>query len=121
MRIVIFFGLMIGSMFACSGDCMSCHPALKKNILTDERHKPMLTCIACHENEEAGISECGKDCFSCHDVDKIDMETIVEHKVITQCRNCHMNIPKTLGSQIQDSSKDTTIEELLQSSGGLSF
>ncbi len=109
--IVLLLVLYINWAFGCSGDCLSCHPALQKNIMSDERHKPMLTCIACHKNEEGGISECGKDCFACHQVEKID-KSVKEHRVIDSCRNCHMNVPKTLES-LPKSSSDTTMHDLL--------
>ena len=108
---------MVWVAWACSGDCLSCHPALKATILTDMRHKPMLTCIACHKEEQGGISECGKDCFACHDVAKIDMKTIIEHQVINECRACHMNVPQNLSHVPSQTSQDTTILELLQ--GGI--
>lgn len=111
MRILLLLLLFISYLFSCSGDCLSCHPKLAKNILMDERHKPMLTCIACHKNEESGISECGKDCFACHDVKKID-NSVEEHQVIEGCRNCHMNLPDTLDSA-PESSTDTTVQEML--------
>ena len=77
--------------FACSGDCLSCHPKLQDTIMTDERHKPMLTCIGCHKEESTGISECGKDCFACHSVERID-NSIKEHEVISKCRDCHTHL-----------------------------
>ena len=98
-------------MLACSGDCLSCHPTLSKNILSDSRHKPMLTCIACHKNEESGISECGKDCFACHDVNKID-KSVKEHDVIKDCRNCHLKMPVSLELK-EESSSDSSMYKLL--------
>lgn len=99
---------------ACSGDCLSCHPSLAENILSDERHKPMLTCKACHLNEEAGMSECGKDCFECHKIDKID-KSVKEHSVIESCRNCHMKMPVDLQMMPKSSqSKDTMVDFLLK-------
>lgn len=111
-RVIIILSLAIQWMWACSGDCLSCHPALAENILTDERHKPMLTCKKCHANEEAGISECGKDCFACHDIKKID-KTIREHDVIESCRNCHMNMPVSLDGQPKTSSDSSSMYDLL--------
>jgi uncharacterized membrane protein len=106
---VIFFAL---GAWACSGDCLSCHPTLAKNILSDERHKPMLTCKKCHMNEEAGMSECGKDCFACHAIEKID-KSVTEHQVIEKCRNCHMKMPATLEVTPKTSNEGGTMYDLL--------
>ena len=113
---VIFIGILVLAQWAwaCSGDCLSCHPSLAENILTDERHKPMLTCKTCHENEEAGMSECGKDCFACHDIAKID-KTVREHDVIESCRNCHMNMPVKLEAKQNSSSESNSMYDLLLS------
>lgn len=111
MRIVWALLLFNVWLLACSGDCLSCHPKLTKTILSDARHKPMLSCIACHKNENSGVSECGKDCFSCHDAQKID-QNIQEHKVIQECRACHMNIPKGLELP-QESSSESTLQDML--------
>jgi len=78
-------------IYACSGDCLSCHPKLKENILQDIRHKPMLGCISCHK-DNSSMSECGEDCFSCHEIKKIESSGVVEHKVIRECRDCHMKV-----------------------------
>jgi len=98
--------------WACSGDCLSCHPALAKNILSDERHKPMLGCKKCHLKEEGGLSECGKDCFSCHPIEKID-KSVKEHEVIESCRSCHMKMPATLEVTPKSSSDQGTMYDLL--------
>jgi len=113
-KIIVFIILLHQWLWACSGDCLSCHPALAENILTDERHKPMLTCKACHLNEEAGMSECGKDCFACHDIKKID-KSVKEHDVIQGCRDCHMNMPVTLDVEPTHSSDNGTMYDLLLS------
>ncbi len=111
-RIFLFLYLLTTWAWSCSGDCLSCHPALAKNILSDERHKPMLTCKACHMNEEAGMSACGKDCFECHAIEKID-KSVVEHDVIQKCRACHMQMPKKLNIVPETSSDAGTMYDLL--------
>lgn len=101
-------------LYACSGDCLSCHPALADNILSDSRHIAMLTCKKCHLNEEAGMAECGKDCFECHDISKID-KTVREHDVIESCRECHMKMPIDLPMMPQSSqNQDSMVNFLLQ-------
>lgn len=111
---VLIFGIFffLQWSWACSGDCLSCHPSLAETILTDARHKPMLTCKRCHAEEEGGMSECGKDCFSCHDIEKID-KSVREHDVIESCRNCHMNMPVKLQSQQNSSSDRDSMYDLL--------
>ena len=111
---IIMVSLLSALSWACSGDCLSCHPGLAANILSDERHKPMLTCKACHMNEEAGMSECGKDCFACHPIEKID-KSVAQHLVIEKCRNCHMKMPATLEIAPKTSSDTGTMYDLLLS------
>ena len=111
MRILLLSFIFLQLSWSCSGDCLSCHPKLKETILTDKRHSPMLTCIACHKDETGGQSACGNDCFSCHPIEKIDPR-VKEHKVIESCRNCHMKMPASL-EKPQQSSKETTLEDLL--------
>jgi len=86
------------SLFACTGDCLTCHPALLPTINSDERHKPMLTCIACHSADPNSMAECGSDCFSCHSVEKIEKANVKEHMVIRGCRDCHLQLKKALFS-----------------------
>lgn len=93
--IVLFFTLST-SLFACTGDCLTCHPALLPTINSDERHKPMLTCIECHSAEADSMAECGSDCFSCHPVEKIEAANVKEHAVIRECRDCHLELQKKL-------------------------
>ena len=84
----------MSSLWACTGDCMTCHPALEENILTDKRHSPMLTCIYCHTTDNSSMAECGPNCFECHTKEKIDQPDIREHDVIESCRICHMKLKK---------------------------
>ncbi len=91
MRHFVIALTFVAFSWACSGDCLSCHPKLQATILGDPRHEPMLGCINCHREETSGVDACGKDCFTCHPADKIS-QTIVEHRVIPQCRECHLKI-----------------------------
>jgi len=84
------------SLFACSGDCLSCHPKLIPTINEDLRHKPMLTCIKCHSSEASAMAECGDDCFSCHPMSKINKANVDEHRVIQECRDCHLGVKEKL-------------------------
>jgi hypothetical protein len=99
MKFLTLLVLLAGtSLFACTGDCLTCHPSLLATINSDERHKPMLTCIECHAANSDSMAECGSDCFSCHSMEKIDKANISEHRVIRQCRECHLQLKKELFS-----------------------
>lgn len=91
MKYILFLILFSVFLFACTGDCLSCHPKLVKTIDTDERHKPMLTCINCHSADPNKMADCGADCFACHSMKKIYAAKVKEHNVIQSCRECHMN------------------------------
>jgi len=108
--IFIIFNTFI-YLYACSGDCLSCHPKLKDNILQDTRHKPMLGCISCHK-DNSRMSECGEDCFSCHDIKKIVSSGVSEHNVIRECRDCHMKVDEVIILPPQQSSVPTLIDLL---------
>ncbi len=96
MKYLIAFFLFSTALFACTGDCLTCHPALEKTIHTDERHKPMLSCIECHSSNPNAMAECGSDCFACHTIEKIERPGIKEHAVIRECRDCHMKMKEEL-------------------------
>jgi len=90
--ILIFFS----SIYACTGDCLTCHPKLVPTINTDKRHKPMLSCIECHSAEPNAMAECGDDCFGCHPMKKINDANVRQHDVIQTCIDCHVNADKEL-------------------------
>ncbi len=90
MKKIILFLLFNLSLFACTGDCLTCHPALVPTINEDLRHKPMLTCIKCHSANPNSMAECGNDCFACHSMEKINKPNVREHDVIQGCRDCHV-------------------------------
>ncbi len=86
--------LFVVTLFACTADCVSCHPTL--DIVNDVRHQPLATCTTCHPPESlknTPMSGCGTDCFSCHDVKK--MTSMEQHKVINDCIVCHKTLDKT--------------------------
>lgn len=87
--------LLTFSLFACTGDCLTCHPALQENILTDQRHNPMLTCINCHSANLDAMGDCGNDCFACHPMEKIN-NGVKEHEVIQGCKDCHTQMKQEL-------------------------
>ena len=90
MKFIFLSMLFISSLFACTGDCFTCHPNLLEGIEKDLRHLPMKKCINCHLANPESMSECGPDCFECHSKDKMEEGSVEEHKVIASCRECHM-------------------------------
>lgn len=94
-RMIAVFIVATASLFACTGDCLTCHPALEKNIQSDLRHKPMLTCINCHSADPNAMADCGSDCFACHPMSKIN-NGVKEHRVIQGCKDCHMKMKQEL-------------------------
>lgn len=106
---------IFSTLFACTGDCLTCHPKLVPTIETDLRHKPMLTCIKCHSADANSMAECGSECFACHPVEKIEKVDVPEHKVIRECRDCHVKL-KEMVSDIaspKDQSLQMPLKEML--------
>lgn len=113
--IIAYLVLVTTTLFACTGDCLTCHPTLLATIQDDERHKPMLTCIECHSADPESMSECGSDCFACHPVEKIEKVDVKAHMTIRACRDCHLKLEKALISIKPKSgqSHQQTLKELL--------
>jgi hypothetical protein len=87
-----FFLILLLSIysFACSGNCMACHPILKESI-KEKHHQILTTCIACHTKVPEGMTECGGDCFACHSQNKLTQSNRVEHQNLGTCKQCHIN------------------------------
>ena len=96
MKFIFLLLIFTTSIFACTGDCMTCHPNLVPTINEDLRHKPMLTCIECHSANPNKMADCGADCFACHTKSKIDKPNVREHDVIQECRDCHVRMKEEL-------------------------
>ena len=96
MKYIVYILFLSISLFACTGDCLSCHPKLIPTINEDERHKPMLSCKNCHSVKPNVMAECGDDCFSCHPMSKINAANVREHDVIQICRDCHVGVDEKL-------------------------
>lgn len=111
MKTLLFLAMITTGLFACTGDCLTCHPSLVATIDTDERHKPMRTCITCHSPEASAMAECGSDCFACHPMSKINGLGIKEHEVIQGCRDCHLQLQQELFGISQKS--QSTLKETL--------
>ncbi len=95
MRVFIVFLSLVSFLYACSGDCASCHPKIldKKGNLNKD-HKRLATCKKCHdaksmENVDMGEGGCGQDCWECHSMKKVANSSLLEHKVLNDCKNCH--------------------------------
>lgn len=73
---------------ACSGDCLQCHPVLKKSI-EKKHHRVLKTCINCHTKLPEGMTQCGGDCFDCHSRKKLSQSNRIEHQQISKCKQCH--------------------------------
>lgn len=76
--------------FACTGDCLQCHPVLEKSI-EKPHHKILKKCVDCHTKVPEGMSECGGDCFACHSQNKLIKTELEEHKQLASCKECHIN------------------------------
>ncbi len=104
MRYILFILIFCTYLFSCSGDCMSCHPSLKKSI-NDPHHRLLKTCISCHTQLPEGMSECGGDCFECHSQNKLIKSKRVEHQKLAACKKCHINkedvlkMPNTINNE----------------------
>lgn len=96
MKILLFILAFTLGGYACTGDCLTCHPNLVPTIEEDKRHKPMLDCINCHSPEPNKMADCGADCFACHPISKINGLGIKEHNVIQECRDCHVKLKQEL-------------------------
>ena len=90
MKIIIFLLFTFLHLFACSGDCMSCHSTLK-NSINEEHHKVLTSCIACHTKTPTTMVECGGDCFTCHSQNKLIQSNRMEHQNLSTCKKCHIN------------------------------
>ena len=115
MKYIFISLLFVSSLFACTGDCLTCHPKLVPTIETDTRHKPMLGCIECHSAEPNAMAECGDDCFSCHPMSKINGANVRQHDVIQTCVDCHVNADKKMLdiSSSHEQSQSDSLKEFL--------
>ncbi len=98
MRIFIYFILITTTLFACSGDCMKCHPKLLKNGKLDKNHEILSKCINCHKINSNDLermgSLCGQDCWDCHSVEKVTSIKNKEHLSLNGCIECHKKLKK---------------------------
>ncbi len=108
------------SLFACEGDCISCHPGLIKDGKFDKEHKVLKTCVTCHTKEQMSKIDmgggCGQDCWECHDVTKVSKSGVKEHKGLDRCIKCHLKIQKEsliFTTPSKDMAKPTTLDNLL--------
>ena len=78
-------------IFACSGNCVSCHPSLNGESINQKHHLVLKSCISCHTKTPSTMVECGGDCFSCHSQNKLIKSNRIEHQNLASCKECHIN------------------------------
>lgn len=103
MKYIVFFLFLSSFLFACSGDCRSCHSSLDYK---DSKHTIMLNCKTCHTDEKLARvqmqNSCGQDCFVCHSVKKINSIQNLEHLALNECINCHSSLKNTLREKLNN-------------------
>ncbi|WP_104696849.1 MULTISPECIES: hypothetical protein [unclassified Helicobacter] len=98
MKYILSFIILFVSLYACTGDCASCHYNL--DYKKDERHSPMLDCKTCHTKEKMSSinmgDTCGEDCFACHNAEKLQSKELKKAHgvIIDSCMQCHKNLVK---------------------------
>ncbi len=108
MRRLLFLGICTALSFACSSNCLECHPKLKpmeydKTNKYYKEHHFLTTCTKCHPNHPSkGMDECGADCFDCHDRDKLTHTPILEHQKLKTCTKCHKDTLKDVIPKVPD-------------------
>ena len=144
---ILFFTLILffsyNTLYACSGDCVACHPVLQHLKTNKKDHKILDNCKKCHidgtkiivhadakankkwfeivkadTNTSSSHTECGADCFSCHPIEKVQTIDIPEHKALGACIECHIALDKkklfNLGeTDSQNTNEDTTLRGIL--------
>lgn len=97
MKVVLVLFSFIYFLYACSGDCLACHPVLKDKI-DKPPHQLLKKCIECHiDDKSESMGSCGGDCFACHDKDKvINSMSIDSHKKLQNCKSCHFKADEVL-------------------------
>ena len=88
-KLILFLSFCLYT-YACSGDCMSCHPVLKESI-KEKHHEILVTCISCHTKTPDTMTQCGGDCFACHSQNKLIESNRIEHQNLASCKECHIN------------------------------
>lgn len=89
-KVLFFIFILVSFVYACTGDCISCHPVLKKSI-NKPHHIILKSCIECHTKNAGPVNECGGDCFECHPKSKLINSDRPEHQEIAKCKECHVD------------------------------
>ena len=94
MRGCLLFFLWSVWVYACSGDCLNCHPGLIKESGTyDKDHAVLRTCIRCHSSHQSGnANQCGADCWECHNAKELSRSDVKEHQALEACTACHLKL-----------------------------
>jgi len=98
-------------LYACTGDCISCHPVLKESI-NKPHHVILKSCIECHTENTGPVNECGGDCFACHPRAKLIKSDRPEHKAIEKCKECHVDTKELLTGKKKINSSNELINIL---------
>lgn len=118
--VLMFFS---GALFACSGDCISCHPALLKNNKLDNDHIILAKCIECHKITDNDLEKmgslCGQDCWDCHSIQKTQQVVNPSHAALNSCIECHKKLNKNpfgqlVFSEIENSKSNYIMKETNQ-------
>jgi hypothetical protein len=87
-------------LWACEGDCMVCHPGLKRlEGKTAAEHAVLRSCKTCHKKamrESNATAECGRDCWECHDIRRVRSMDVAAHKGLNRCIECHLTLDRDL-------------------------
>ncbi len=114
MKIILAILMFTTFLFACSGDCLSCHPKLaNQNEQLTKAHEKLDTCKKCHsakslENVDMGQASCGQDCWECHSMKKVSNSNVKQHGVLATCNECHKNPIQNFMKTLQKKPKFTT-------------
>ena len=100
-------------LYACTGDCTSCHPVLKESI-EKPHHVILKSCISCHKENVGPVNECGGDCFQCHPKQKLINSDRIEHQEIAKCKECHVDAKDLLAPKKKLDKSNELIELLNQ-------
>lgn len=97
-KIILLTFSFISFSFACSGDCISCHPNLVKEGKLDSDHQILKECITCHKVTSDDLNKmgslCGQDCWDCHSVEKTQKVVNPSHSSLSLCIDCHKKLNK---------------------------
>lgn len=113
MRVLLVLASFLYILYACSGDCLSCHPVLKDKI-EEPPHLLLKKCIECHKDDNIeAMGSCGGDCFACHNKEKVINSTSVDsHRELESCKTCHFKADEIFNFKPQN--QNFLMDEILK-------